>query len=92
MYTRSPPTAGIFLEIRQLSQNLLANGNQFIQPDAQICKVGRINISAFIGAFSDLIQIATTILEQISHSAQLWKVEVQAVAIQCHFADETDVP
>ena len=25
--------------------------------------------------------------KQISHSAQLWQVEVQAVAIQCHFAD-----
>ena len=87
MYTRSPPTAGIFLEICQFSQNLLANGNQFVQPGAQISKVGRVDLAVFVSAFGDLIQIVTAILKQISHSAQLWKVEVQAVAIQCHFAD-----
>lgn len=87
MYTRSPPTAGIFLEICQFSQNLLANGNQFVQPGAQISKVGRVDLAVFVSAFGDLIQIVTAILKQISHSPQLWKVEVQAVAIQCHFAD-----
>lgn len=65
MYTRSPPTAGIFLEICQFSQNLLANGNQFVQPGAQISKVGRVDLAVFVSAFGDLIQIVTAILKQI---------------------------
>lgn len=50
-------------------------------------KYGTDDLAVFVSAFGDLIQIVTAILKQISHSAQLWKVEVQAVAIQCHFAD-----
>ena len=54
----------------------------------EISSSSRVRRSAvFVSAFGDLIQIVTAILKQISHSAQLWKVEVQAVAIQCHFAD-----
>ena len=54
MYTRSPPTAGIFLEIRQFSQNLLANGNQFVQPGAQISKVGGVDLAALVGTLGEL--------------------------------------
>ena len=66
---------------------MLANVNQFIQTLPQIFHVGGVDLAALVGTLGVLVQIVAAILEQISHAPQLRKVEIQAVAIQCHFAD-----
>ena len=54
---------------------MLANVNQFIQTLSQIFHVGGVDLAALVGTLGVLIQIVATILEQISHAPQLWKVE-----------------
>ena len=66
---------------------MLANVNQFVQTLPQIFHVGGVDLAALVGAFCYLIQVVAAILEQLSHAPQLREVEIQAVAIQCHFAD-----
>ena len=87
MYPRSPPTAGKILEFSQPGKNLPANLNQFVQSLPQVLHVGIIDPTIFIGGFGILVQVVAAHLQKICHALQLRQVEVQAVTIQCHFAD-----
>ena len=46
-----------------------------------------VDFAALIGTFGVLVQIVAAHLQKIRHAPQLRQVEVQAVTIQCHFAD-----
>ena len=87
MYPRSPPTAGRNLEISQPGKDLTTNLNQFIQPLPQVLHVGGIDPTIFIGSFGVLVQVVAAHLQEICHALQVFQVEVQAIAVQCHLAD-----
>ena len=87
MYPHSPPTVGKILEFCQPGENLPTNLNQFIQPLPQVLYVGGIDPTIFIGGFGVLVQVVAAHLQKIRHALQLRQVEVQAVSVQCHFAD-----
>ena len=66
---------------------MLANVNQFIQPLPQVLHVGGIDPTIFVCDFGVLVQVVATHLQEIRHAPQLRQVKVQAVSVQCHFAD-----
>ena len=78
---------GKILEFCQFGKDLSANVDQLIQPLPQVLHVGCVDFAALIGTFGVLVQIVAAHLQKIRHAPQLRQVEVQAVAIQCHFAD-----
>lgn len=81
-----PPTAGKCLEFNQLCENLLTNGDQLIQPGAQVLQIGGVDPTIFIGSFSVLVQVVAAHLEQICHAAQFFEVKMQAISVQRHLA------
>ena len=87
MYPRSPLTVGKILEFCQPGKNLPTNVNQLIQPLPQVLHVGGVDPTIFVCGFGILVQVVAAHLQKICHALQFFQVEVQAVAVQCHFAD-----
>ena len=87
MYLRSPPTAEKILEFSQPGEDLPTNLNQLVQPLPQIFHVGGVDLAALVGTLGVLVQIVAAHLQEICHALQFFQVEVQAIAVQCHFSD-----
>ena len=87
MYPRSPPTAGEILEFSQFGKDLFSNVNQLIQPLSQVLHVSGVDPTVFIGGFGILVQVVAAHLQEVRHAAQFFQVQMQAIAVQCHFAD-----
>ena len=86
MYPRSSPTAGKILKFCQPGKNLLADADEFIQPDAQVLQIGGIDPTVFIGNFGVLVQVVAAHLHKMRHPAQLRQIQIQTISVQRHFA------